>query len=138
MGILEDNRAVRISITLPKKVLEELEQSMQEIGIKKRSAVIRKAVEAFALENRALSKKGKEECVGTISYTYEHDRKELMDSLLDVQHDFGKVIVSTLHIHLDSERCFETLIIRGKTSKVRILINHLRRLELTNLNYQVV
>ena len=138
MGILEDNRAVRISITLPKKVLEELEQSMQEIGIKKRSTVIRKAVEAFALENRALSKKGKEECVGTISYTYEHDRKELMDSLLDVQHDFGKVIVSTLHIHLDSERCFETLIIRGKTSKVRILINHLRRLELTNLNYQVV
>jgi len=138
VGILEDNRAVRISITLPKKVLEELEQSMQEIGIKKRSAVIRKAVEAFALENRALSKKGKEECVGTISYTYEHDRKELMDSLLDVQHDFGKVIVSTLHIHLDSERCFETLIIRGKTSKVRILINHLRRLELTNLNYQVV
>ena len=68
MGILEDNRAVRISITLPKKVLEELEQSMQEIGIKKRSAVIRKAVEAFALENRALSKKGKEECVGTKFY----------------------------------------------------------------------
>jgi len=134
---VQDDKAERISITLPKNILEDLGKTMREIGIKKRSMAVRKAVELFVRENEALRKKGEEESIGTVSYIYNHEKRDLLDKLLDIQHHFGKIIISTVHIHLDPERCFETLIIRGETKMIKELINELRRVEATNLAYQL-
>ncbi|MEM3403884.1 MAG: nickel-responsive transcriptional regulator NikR [Nitrososphaeria archaeon] len=132
------NRAERISITLPRNMLMDLEKSMQEIGIKKRSMLMRRAIESFIKENQALRRKDEEECVGNINYIYEHDKKELLDRLLDIQHHFGEIIISTVHIHLDSKRCFETLIIKGKSKTIRELINEFRKVKVANLTYQLI
>ncbi|MCS7185092.1 MAG: nickel-responsive transcriptional regulator NikR, partial [bacterium] len=113
----------RISVTIPKDVLNALENIMKEKGIRKRSNAITKAVELFIEENKMLSRK-EEECVGTISYIFEHKR-ELLDKLLDLQHTYSNEIISTLHVHLDIERCFETLVVKGKIEKIRELINEL-------------
>lgn len=134
----QGDRAERISITLPRNMLRDLEKAMYEIGIKKRSMAIRKAIESFIKENQALRRKGEEEGIGSINYIYEHDKRELLDRLLDIQHHFGEVIISTIHIHLDPERCFETLIIRGKSKTIRELVNELRKVEVTNLTYQLI
>lgn len=127
----------RISVTIPKDILNTLENIMKEKGIKKRSNAITKAVELFIEENRMLSRGGGEECVGTISYIFEHKR-ELLDKLLDLQHEYSNEIISTLHIHLDVERCFETLVVKGKIEKIRELINGLMNMKLKNIGYKIV
>ncbi|MGQ9780898.1 MAG: nickel-responsive transcriptional regulator NikR [Nitrososphaeria archaeon] len=135
---MEDDKAARISITLPRQTLKDFEKSMREIGIRKRSTAVRKAMEAFVRENRALSGNVRTRNVGTISYVYRHDKRELLDRLLDIQHDFGNIIVSTLHVHLDAERCFETLIVRGKTREIKTFIDRLLGLELSNISHQFI
>jgi CopG family nickel-responsive transcriptional regulator len=131
-----NEKAARISITLPRQTLEDFEKSMSEIGIRKRSTAVRKAMETFIRENRMLSGKEDAKSIGTVSYVYTHDRRDLVDQLLDIQHYFGNIIISSLHVHLDAERCFETLIVRGKAGDIRTLINRLLGLELSNINYQ--
>lgn len=126
----------RISVTIPKDVLNTLENIMREKGIRKRSNVITKAVELFIEENNMFSRK-EGECVGTISYIFEH-KKELLDKLLDLQHKYSNEIISTLHIHLDVEKCFETLVVRGKIEKIRELINELMDMKLKNIGYKIV
>ncbi|MCX8188882.1 MAG: nickel-responsive transcriptional regulator NikR [Nitrososphaeria archaeon] len=126
----------RISVTIPKDVLNALENIMKEKGIRKRSNAITKAVELFIEENKMLSRK-EEECVGTISYIFEHKR-ELLDKLLDLQHTYSNEIISTLHVHLDIERCFETLVVKGKIEKIRELINELMNMKLKNIGYKIV
>lgn len=130
-------KVVRISATLPKDTLETLENVMRDVGIKKRSHAISKAVELFIDENKMLTREGGEECVGTVSYIYEH-RKELLDRLLDLQHEHSDIIISTLHVHLDAERCFETLVVRGRMEKIRRLINGLMSMKLKNVGYKVL
>ncbi|MEM0053333.1 MAG: nickel-responsive transcriptional regulator NikR [Nitrososphaeria archaeon] len=127
----------RISVTIPKDVLNTLENIMREKGIRKRSNAITKAVELFIEENKMLSRRGEDECVGTISYIFEH-KKELLDKLLELQHKYSNEIISTLHIHLDIERCFETLVVKGKIEKIRELINGLMDMRLKNIGYKIV
>lgn len=110
---------------------------MREKGIRKRSNVITKSVELFIEENKMLSRKEGEECVGTISYIFEH-RRELLDKLLDLQHEYSNEIISTLHVHLDVERCFETLVVKGEIGKIRQLINGLMDMKLKNIGYKIV
>jgi CopG family nickel-responsive transcriptional regulator len=130
-------RVVRVSVTIPGDVLDKLEKVMKDMGIRKRSHAISKAVELFIDENMMMAKSEEEDGVGTINYIYEHE-KELVDKLLDVQHEHSDIIVSTLHVHLDVERCFETLVVRGKMEKIRKLINNLVGMKLKDVSYKIL
>jgi CopG family nickel-responsive transcriptional regulator len=130
-------RVVRVSVTIPSDVLDKLEKVMKDMGIRKRSHAISKAVELFIDENMMMAKSEEEDGVGTINYIYEHE-KELVDKLLDVQHEHSDIIVSTLHVHLDVERCFETLVVRGKMEKIRKLINNLVGMKLKDVSYKIL
>lgn len=130
-------RVARVSVTIPRDVLNRLEKVMKDTGMRKRSHAISKAIELFIDENMMLAKSGEEEGVGTINYIYEHG-KELVDKLLDLQHEHSDVIVSTLHVHLDPERCFETLVVRGKMEKIRKLINSLVDMKLKDVSYKIL
>src|SRR5690606_6969678 len=57
--------------------------------------------------------------VGTVTLVYDHHVRMLNEKLTDIQHDFHKVILSTLHVHLDHDHCLEVLIVRGKAAEVR-------------------
>src|SRR6266480_7883594 len=52
--------------------------------------------------------------VGTVTLVYDHHVRLLSEKLTDVQHDFHRLILSTLHVHLDHDHCLEVLVVRGK------------------------
>ena len=54
--------------------------------------------------------------VAIISLVYNHHKRELVNKVMDVQHDFQKVIISSQHIHLDHDNCLEIIACRGKNS----------------------
>ena len=59
--------------------------------------------------------------VGTISIVYDHHTGDLNDRLIKLQHDYFSEISSTTHIHLDYDNCLEVIIVKGRSSKVRVL-----------------
>jgi metal-responsive CopG/Arc/MetJ family transcriptional regulator len=47
---------------------------------------------------------------------------------MEIQHEFHDVIVSVTHIHAEHDICLETLIVKGKISRIKALYSKLRKL----------
>ncbi len=58
--------------------------------------------------------------------TYDHHKRELVNKMLDIQHDFHDTILSTQHVHLDHHHCLEVIAVRGKAREVERLANSLK------------
>jgi len=128
-------RAVRISVTLPAELYRGFERAAKAMGYKKRSRAVGDALQKFVSEYRTLEEVEEGICAGTITYTYEHDVRGLLDSLTDLQHEYSDVISTTLHIHLDKENCLETLAVSGNVTMVRKLVKRLKTLKIGNVQY---
>jgi CopG family nickel-responsive transcriptional regulator len=48
---------------------------------------------------------------------------------MDVQHDFGAVIVSTQHVHLDHLHCLEIVVVKGKATQIKELVRVFKSLK---------
>jgi len=58
--------------------------------------------------------------------TYDHHRHELVERIMDVQHDFQETIISTQHVHLDHHHCLEIIAVRGRARDVEQLASGLK------------
>ncbi len=114
----------RISITLPKKLLLEFDDILEETGYSSRSEGIRDALRNYILEQTTL--KGVEgDIAGTITMIFDHDEHGTLEKLTEFQHEFSSLIDSSLHIHLDHKHCLEVIVVRGSSEKIKPLVNKL-------------
>ncbi len=114
----------RISITLPKKLLNEFDEILEETGYSSRSEGIRDALRNYILEHSSLNGL-KGDVAGTITMIYDHDEHRTLEKLTEFQHEFSSIIDSSLHIHLDQKHCLEVIVVRGNSKKIKTLVNKL-------------
>ena len=67
--------------------------------------------------------------VGVITLVYDHHLRELVNRIIDLQHDFPDMIKASQHIHMDHHNCLEVIIAEGKPDKVRVLASRLKALK---------
>jgi CopG family nickel-responsive transcriptional regulator len=72
---------------------------------------------------------GQGNVAGAITLIYDHHRRELVNNLTDVQHDFYKIIISSQHAHLDHKTCLEVIVVKGKPEEIKGLANKLNSLK---------
>jgi CopG family transcriptional regulator, nickel-responsive regulator len=63
---------------------------------------------------------------GAITLVYDHHKREVVNKLLDIQHDHGAIIISAQHVHLDHDNCLEIIAVKGPGAKVRALADSLK------------
>jgi CopG family nickel-responsive transcriptional regulator len=63
--------------------------------------------------------------VANLSYVYNHHERDLADRLIELQHEYHDLCVSTLHAHLDHDNCMESLILRGHLDEVQAFSDRL-------------
>jgi len=63
---------------------------------------------------------------GAITLIYDHHKRELLNKITDIQHDFQRIIISTQHIHLDHDNCLEIIALRGSAREARKLSDMLK------------
>jgi len=51
---------------------------------------------------------------GVITVVYDHHRRELVNTLVGIQHKYQHLIISSQHIHLDHDNCLETIVVKGR------------------------
>jgi CopG family nickel-responsive transcriptional regulator len=66
---------------------------------------------------------------GTITLVYDHHKRDLLNSLTDIQHDYHKIIISGQHIHLDHNNCLEIIVVKGNPEEIVALSNKLKALK---------
>lgn len=115
----------KFGVYIPDRLVKDLELCMKTAGIKSKSKLIQEALRLFIAEHR-WRLVGR--VVGIIGVIYNHSIGHVDERLTDLQHEFLDIVVSTIHVHLDKERCMLAIIVRGDTERIKNLLNNVMRL----------
>jgi len=107
-------------------LLARFDALIRELGYSNRSEAIRDLVRERLVRHEW---EAGEEVVGVIVLLYEHHKRELPDALIDLQHRHHRLVIATMHVHLDADNCLEILAVRGPGPELQRLAEHLRSLK---------
>lgn len=114
---------IRFGVSLDDALLKRFDNLIRNKKYTNRSEAIRDLLREMLVKEEW--KKGGE-VAGAIVLVYNHHKRELVNTLTDIQHDYGDIIISTQHVHLDHDNCLEVVVVKGKTHKVQKLFEKLR------------
>ncbi len=112
MGVLS-----RIGVAIDEDLLDKFDRLIAQRGYTNRSEAFRDLIRDELVEKAWESPDS--QVVGTVTLVYDHHVRLLNEKLTDIQHNFHRSILSTLHVHLDHDHCLEVLVVRGKAADVR-------------------
>jgi len=107
----------RIGVAIDTELLDKFDRRIAQRGYTNRSEAFRDLIRDDLVEKTWESPES--QVVGTVTLVYDHHVRMLSEKLTDIQHDFHRSILSTLHVHLDHDHCLEVLVVRGKSADVR-------------------
>ncbi|MBS7542257.1 nickel-responsive transcriptional regulator NikR [Ancylobacter oerskovii] len=111
----------RVTVTIDDALLAALDAHAARHGYGNRSEAIRDALRTALLGTDAAPAADTAPCVATLSYVYEHEKRELARRLAQVQHGHHDLTVAALHVHLDHGTCLEVSVLRGPAGEVKQL-----------------
>ncbi len=114
---------VRFGVSINKGLLVQFDKIIGEKGYSNRSEAIRDLIRNQMVE--LAWEKDEEEVAGTVTLIYDHHVRGLSELLLEVQHSFHDLILSTMHLHLDHHNCLEVLAVKGAAREVRRIAERL-------------
>ncbi len=117
----------RIGVSLEPELLEQFDRIIAKKGYVSRSEAIRDLVRDSLAETEW--KNDKEHMCGVITMVYDHDTTGLSEKLTEVQHSALQSISTTVHIHLDHDRCMEVVVVEGELGQLKALANDMGALK---------
>lgn len=108
----------RIGVSLPENLLTKFDEIIFQRGYSSRSEGIRDAIRNYIVNYEWMSDVQGER-VGVITIVYSHTQRGLVDSLTQIEHEYGDIIRSSMHIHLDEDICLEVVVLRGEGQEVK-------------------
>lgn len=108
----------RVTLTIDDDLLDAVDALAQRRGYGSRSEAVRDLLRgALGHQDRA----GTEEACATLSYVFDHHKRDLAKRLIQTQHDHHSLAVASLHVHLDHDTCLETTVLRGPRASITAL-----------------
>jgi len=117
-------KIVRVGVTFPPDLLKELDDVIAKMRYENRSKAIQDAVTMFISEKKWLQEERGNQA-GVLMLIYDHDVRELENTLTDIQHHYAHIICSTMHTHLSERDCLEAIAVKGDATEVRKLSDEL-------------
>jgi len=120
----------RISISLPSQLLTKFDKAIEQAGFTDRSKAIQAALYSFVNE---LNWKGNEDDVnekngigvGVIILLYDNHIYSQDKKSTHIQHQYNDIISAATHVHLDNDKCLESIMVKGKRKKIKDLATKL-------------
>ena len=120
------SKIIRFGVSLEEALLHNFDSLIKKRKYTNRSEAIRDLI------RQELLKKDLEEdreVAGAITFIYDHHQRDLLNKIIDVQHDHQHIIQSSQHIHLDHHNCLEIVAVKGISGKVKKLADTLKALK---------
>ncbi|MFW6437184.1 MAG: nickel-responsive transcriptional regulator NikR [Halococcoides sp.] len=119
----------RISLTLPPEMVEHLDGIVEEWDYASRSEALRDALRDF-FTTYAWESHEEGHHQGTLVVVHDHDHdSDVAGRIQHVQHEMADLVTSVQHIHLDHDRCMETIVVDGPAAEIDELANRLRAMD---------
>jgi CopG family nickel-responsive transcriptional regulator len=126
---------IRFSVSLPARLLKELDRRIVSRGYASRSEFVRDFIREQIIEDKWRA--SKETVVGVLTISYDHHQPGLVQKVMDVQHNRFVNVLCTTHVHLDHHTCLEAIIIKGRPTeieKIKMQIGGLRGVKFAKLS----
>ncbi|MDD4956850.1 MAG: nickel-responsive transcriptional regulator NikR [Candidatus Omnitrophica bacterium] len=117
-------KVVRFGVSLEKELLSKFDAVLKKEKYPTRSEAIRDLVRDKLVKKEWGDVRG--DVAGTITLVYDHHKRELLNTLTDLQHDHHGIIISAQHVHLDHNNCLEIIIVKGRYSEIDELASCLK------------
>ena len=119
---------MRISMSLPKKLLNEFDEVLKDRGYNSRSNGIRDALKDYIIRYQWMNEVEGER-IGIVSVIYDHHYTGILEDITDIQHKFRAEITATMHIHMTEKNCLEVIVVKGDAKDIRDLTEQLMKLK---------
>lgn len=106
---------IRFGVSLEKELLSRFDAFVKEKKYPTRSEAIRALIKEKLVRKEWASGR---EVAGAIVLVYDHGRREILNKIVHVQHEFHENVISTQHVHLDHDNCLEVVVVKGKPRDV--------------------
>ncbi len=115
-------KLVRFGVSLDHHLLDDFDRLIAGKNYATRSEALRDLIRDNLVGQEWDENK---ETVGTITLVYDHHVRDLTEKLTDIQHDYERLILSAMHVHLDHDHCLEVLAVRGKGREIKKVADRL-------------
>ena len=117
---------VRFGISLENELLDNFDNLIKRRKYSNRSEAIRDLIRQELLKRDLEEDR---EVAGAITFIYDHHQRNLLNKIIDVQHDYQDIIQSSQHVHLDHHNCLEIIAGKGNSKEVNKLSDTLKALK---------
>jgi len=117
---------VRFGVSFPGNLLRQFDAFLAEQGYSNRSEAIRDLVRKAILDPKKVDPVSV--VAGAIIVAYDHHVSNLPAVLMELEHTFYDVIISTVHVHLTLTQCMEVILVRGKFARLEALHEQIQTL----------
>jgi CopG family transcriptional regulator, nickel-responsive regulator len=120
------SKIIRFGVSLEEALLHNFDSLIKKRKYTNRSEAIRDLIRQELLQKDFEEDR---EVAGAITFIYDHHQRDLLNKIIDVQHDHQYIIQSSQHIHLDHHNCLEIVAVKGNSGKVKKLADTLKALK---------
>jgi len=121
-------KMIRVSMSLPKKLLDEFDEVLRDMNYRSRSKGIRDALNDYIIRRKWIEEMDGER-IGIISVIYNRYSPNVLENLSDIEYNFKEYISSVLKIYLDRNQCLEVMIVRGNIEYLKDLSEKIMKLK---------
>jgi len=105
----------RFGVAMESSLLAQFDELVRERG-STRSEALRDLARADIIRSLATRRV---DAFASVTIVYNHHVRELSERITEMQHDLGEQVRSTMHVHLDSDRCLEVIVMRGRADRLQ-------------------
>lgn len=113
----------RISISLPEKLLSDLDRMVEQRGFESRSQAVNEMLHKFLLEHK--HDVGDGVMVGIIALFYNNAVPGLQKQLADLQVCYIDEVISSLHVHLMDNKTMEVVLVQGPARTLQLITDEM-------------
>ena len=125
-----------ISLSIPEKLITQIDQAIREKGYASRSEITRQALRHYLTEDLKLEDVNGD-TVATITLIYKENISR--QQLLETQHIHSGLVTTFLHTHIHQGYCLEVIILNGQAHLIKKFIDKLRQNEqITQIKMSVI
>ena len=114
----------RFGVSLNSELLKQFDKFIKGNGCPTRSKALEDLIRKSLVENAW--EIGNNAVAGAVVMVYDHHKRELVNKLLDIQHEHQEIIISSQHVHLSHDNCLEVIAIKGKPPQISSFMNLLK------------
>ena len=111
------SKLTRTTLAIESGLLKGFDDWMAAHGYSNRSQAVRDLIRAALMEQRW--KDPAAQVVASLTVIYDHSARTLSQQLTHIQHEDHHAVLCSQHVHLDHDRCMESILLRGTAEQLR-------------------